>query len=751
MIARARLANYWVAAALAAAGLGVLVNRSPGVAIASLAFLALLAVAAQVVRVPAALVFAGSVVLSSALVDLPGRVQPGRFTANAGLTVAYAFFGAVLLALSPATTVGKTMGLLRPFVCLLILAVFSLAWGEPTIAGIQTILVLFVFIVSVFCGMSVSMYEPSPGQFATRVFGFGSIVAFALYGGSLVLGGVGGGAVIGNRSFALYALFGIAWGAAGWRHGAKFGRSLALISGLLILLSLSRVAFAAALIIVCLAWLNPQTVGGWARFVTAVGVTLGIGYLAIQDIGPLHGRFYNGDVQAIGGGFSINVEGRSQVWATTWHSYLTSPWIGHGVGSADNLITRVYSAAIGHPHNDYLRLLHDYGLLGACLWGIGYVSLLTRTWRSWHSSAIATRGSQTVDSSSEHRIHAAAFLALVGVAIAMVTDNAIVYTFVMCPLGVLVGLSLGLSRRSSGVEVTRPAMPLERVAPSAHAPRTRSEPISSSPALLGAGVAPDSQSHLESVLSQRGISASTPTKPRTLVSGFSLNLLGGVTNAAMAFAFTVLIAHILAPADVGVFLQVIGVFSILIVFTQFGASATVVKTVSEYRALGRTSDIGRGIVVSLLPAAVLSFAAAISVFLLAPTLADALVNHGSQHDAVVYLRVVAPFIPFATLLAILLGATRALGTMSPTVLLDSIAKPALRLLGVAAVSVVTLSPLALGSLGRAARSRLRHCEPRGLSAGAATTFSREECRTQTKALWRPDARVPRFNCTSMAS
>jgi O-antigen ligase len=105
----------------------------------------------------------------------------------------------------------------------------------------------------------------------------------------------------------------------------------------------------------------------------------------------------------------------------------------------------VYTAGIGQPHNDYLRLLHDYGLVGTTLWVIGYAFLLARTWRAWHSTAMVSQEQKR--DPGEQRVHAAAFLALAGVAIAMITDNAIVYLFLMGPLGVLVGLSLGLSRR----------------------------------------------------------------------------------------------------------------------------------------------------------------------------------------------------------------------------------------------------------------------------------------------------------------
>ena len=152
----------------------------------------------------------------------------------------------------------------------------------------------------------------------------------------------------------------------------------------MILLSLSRTAFAAALIIVCLAWLNPK-ISLWMVATGRRGQRRDWSrVLRSPAHRPLHDRIYTGDVRSVGGGVSINLEGRSQIWATTWHSYLTSPVFGHGVGTADSLITRVYSKAVGHPHNDYLRLLHDYGLLGLCLWVAGYAWVMSRSWRAWH-------------------------------------------------------------------------------------------------------------------------------------------------------------------------------------------------------------------------------------------------------------------------------------------------------------------------------------------------------------------------------
>jgi hypothetical protein len=124
------------------------------------------------------------------------------------------------------------------------------------------------------------------------------------------------------------------------------------------------------------------------------------------------------------------------MWPLTWHSFLESPWIGKGAGSAGKLVFE-RTGRLSHPHNDYLRILHDFGLVGLLLWALGFIILVRRTWRAWRHADVS--GSQLA------HVHLAAFLALAVVGIDMITSNPIVYIFIMGPLGVLVGSSLGLA------------------------------------------------------------------------------------------------------------------------------------------------------------------------------------------------------------------------------------------------------------------------------------------------------------------
>ena len=114
-----------------------------------------------------------------------------------------------------------------------------------------------------------------------------------------------------------------------------------------------------------------------------------------------------------------------------WQSYLKHPIFGQGAGST----TQFALPGLSHPHNDYLLLAHDYGAVGFALWVISTL-------------AIAFRLLQNVLQSARHDdgllcTHLTALLALLAVSLTMITDNSSIYLYVMAPLAVLVGASLG--------------------------------------------------------------------------------------------------------------------------------------------------------------------------------------------------------------------------------------------------------------------------------------------------------------------
>jgi O-antigen ligase len=213
----------------------------------------------------------------------------------------------------------------------------------------------------------------------------------------------------------------------------------AIIITLVIGASLSRLALGIALALFPLSQASLGNVFGWLRTILSVVLVVGSSYLAITHIASLHDRFFEGDTRLQVGGAAINVTGREFLWRITLDSWRESPWVGKGAGSAEELVRRV-SPDNEHPHNDYLRVLHDYGVVGLGLWLLTIVNLLWATWKAWARASYADN--------PEAQPHLAAFLSLVAFAAGMITDNVIVYVFVTAPLGILVGASIGRVKSS---------------------------------------------------------------------------------------------------------------------------------------------------------------------------------------------------------------------------------------------------------------------------------------------------------------
>ncbi len=108
--------------------------------------------------------------------------------------------------------------------------------------------------------------------------------------------------------------------------------------------------------------------------------------------------------------------------------------MGSGLGNAQEVTLRYSTNLIAQPHNDYLRLLVDQGVVGAVLLTVGLLVIARRSLR------LAVRDAQ-------HRaLHVAALSATLGLMGCMLTDNPMVYIFVMMPTAVILGASIGVGR-----------------------------------------------------------------------------------------------------------------------------------------------------------------------------------------------------------------------------------------------------------------------------------------------------------------
>src|SRR5213076_788143 len=104
--------------------------------------------------------------------------------------------------------------------------------------------------------------------------------ASVLYMCSLASGGIGSESVVGSRSYALVGVIGVAWGTAHARSGDRRLGLLAAVCWLLILLSLSRLAFAASLLIVVVAFLDVRAPGRVVRSALVVAAIAGVAFIS---------------------------------------------------------------------------------------------------------------------------------------------------------------------------------------------------------------------------------------------------------------------------------------------------------------------------------------------------------------------------------------------------------------------------------------------------------------------------------------
>jgi hypothetical protein len=144
------------------------------------------------------------------------------------------------------------------------------------------------------------------------------------------------------------------------------------------------------------------------------------------------------------------------VWTALLREFAGSLYLfGHGIGTSSQRVD-VINPALGHPHNDFLRYFYDLGAFGL---GLYVLYLGAAVGVLWSAVRRAAR-----DRHPDVAIHMAPLLGLAGFMIAMCTDNPVTYIFVVAPLSVLVGCSLGLQRARALADEALAAEAAERAA-----------------------------------------------------------------------------------------------------------------------------------------------------------------------------------------------------------------------------------------------------------------------------------------------
>lgn len=154
-------------------------------------------------------------------------------------------------------------------------------------------------------------------------------------------------------------------------------------------------------------------------------------------------------------------------------------------------------------------------------------------------------------------------------------------------------------------------------------------------------------------------------------------MVGFVASGVLGFVLTVVITRGLGEGGAGVFFTAVAVFTILSNVTELGADTGVVRYVSRLREQSRIVDLVPVVKVAIVPSLAAGTVAGVVAVAFAMPIADLFARDRSA-DVATFLRLIGPFLPFATVATVALSATRGFGSMRPFVAIEGVGKPALK-------------------------------------------------------------------------
>jgi O-antigen ligase len=323
--------------------------------------------------------------------------------------------------------------------CLLPLLVF-LGWAILITAifhhfdkeGVQNLAVYVLF----FSTIAIVGFRAQSGSGArfTELLVIVGWLRVVLYGVVLYFEGLNNSAgIYSRRDFAIEAL--VIMSVVMTSHDTRRrARWLPYVLAAEIALSESRTATALAVVLLIVVAVRGRAgVRAVASVLGRIAVVILIGLWAIEAVPSLHDRIFGGGGQSQLLGVQLNTSGRNVIWSgVVADAESHDVWVGQGAGSATDYV-RNDEGPVGvqaaEPHNDYLRIWHDFGYVGIVIWSVAILTLLRAMW---------VRGRRTGNLMCYGGV-----LSLMSVLGLMVTSNVIVYFFTMLPLGAIIGFALG--------------------------------------------------------------------------------------------------------------------------------------------------------------------------------------------------------------------------------------------------------------------------------------------------------------------
>ena len=173
---------------------------------------------------------------------------------------------------------------------------------------------------------------------------------------------------------------------------------------------------------------------------------------------------------------------------------------------------------------------------------------------------------------------------------------------------------------------------------------------------------------------------------RRIARSGGLNVVGAGIAAVAGFALTLVLTNGLSKDAAGTVFATTALFLILTSFVQLGTESGMARWLPLKLATGRADQLGAVLRAGLVPSLVVSVLAALCLAVSAPWVAGLLVEDRYVATVTTQVRILAPFLPMAAVLNVVLAATRGLRTVRPTIVVESIGRSFLQLAVVAGVT-----------------------------------------------------------------
>lgn len=161
-----------------------------------------------------------------------------------------------------------------------------------------------------------------------------------------------------------------------------------------------------------------------------------------------------------------------------------------------------------------------------------------------------------------------------------------------------------------------------------------------------------------------------------------LNVAGAVIGSVGGFLLTGAMTNVMTPAQAGTVFATTTAFLIVVAITQLGTESGMVRWLPAKIATDRVDQVPAILRAGLVPVLLISATAAALIWWQAPLFARLAVRGHDLDEVAAQVRMLAPFIPVAAGLNVVLAATRGFRDMRPTVVVESLGRSLLQLLTV---------------------------------------------------------------------